>query len=77
MIRSASLALAGCVAVQGISSNAKAQPATPSPHPTDKVIHPPANVDPGMAVAPRRTVRMPTPVIHPPLRKGDTVVVPR
>jgi hypothetical protein len=55
----------------GVAS-APAWAQAPSP-----VVHPSPGIDPGMKMAPRKDVHLPTPVIHPPVRKGDTVVVPK
>ena len=57
---------------------ARAQPAPPpvvTPNPA--VIHPRSDIDPGMKVAPKRDVHMPTPVIKPHPDQGNTVVVPK
>ncbi len=64
------------VAVTGSMARAQA-PTPPVTPPAGGVVHPPASIDPGIKVAPRNTVRLPTPVVHPPVRRGDTVVVPR
>ncbi len=68
-------ALAAGVLLAAEPALAQTLPAPPPP-PTSGVIRPPANVDPGMKVAPPQNVRLPTPVVHPPAPK-DTVVVPR
>lgn len=61
-----------------LAGTAEAQPAAaPISPPQSGVVRPGANVDPGIKVAPRRQAKLPTPVVHPPVRKGDTVVVPK
>ncbi len=51
---------------------------TQAPAPTHgAVVHPPANVDPGMKVKRPPHVAMPTPVIHPLARSGNTLIVPK
>ncbi len=58
---------------------ASPQAALPPPQhaPSNGVLHPPADVDPGMKVSPGQTAKMPTPVIHPPVQNDGTVVVPK
>ncbi len=41
------------------------------------VIHPPAHVDPGMRVKPAAHANLPTPVVHPHVSRGNTIVVPK
>ena len=41
------------------------------------VVKPPAHVDPGMQVKPKHDAVRPMPVVRPPVRRGDTVVVPK
>ena len=60
--------VAGVLGVVGLAGAASAQA---------PVVKPPANVDPGMQVKPKHDAVRPMPVVHPPVRRGNTVVVPK
>ena len=69
------LLLAACTGVAGAGH---AQTANPPTAPTGTpVIRPQPNIDPGIKVAPKREVHLPTPVIRPHPEQGNTLVVPK
>ena len=67
-------------AASAVARPSQQEPPPPPPvvHPDLSVTHPSANVDPKINVVPTRThAHFPTPVIHPPIKKGDTAIVPK